>query len=261
MKPFAIQSPCHESWDAMRRDQGARHCASCDKHVVELATMTEAQVHGLIVLTGGHFCARQTVRDGAVVLLPTVAPRGRFPLRMALGGAVVASALAACAPAHAAGPTPRPDPIELAGSDPHPQPTPAPVPVPAPPLERNEPMMGDVAYEPSVSDYAVRFKKGSAKLDVQALGSVANAATALQATPWIAHVRIEGLVAADEGSGKKATALAQGRADAVRAALIKRGIEASRLRAAVAGVARKSGISAAVDNELNRTVTFTVEAN
>jgi hypothetical protein len=40
-----IASPCHESWDAMAPSAGGRHCASCDKTVVDVSAMAPAAAH------------------------------------------------------------------------------------------------------------------------------------------------------------------------------------------------------------------------
>jgi hypothetical protein len=48
MTTLRIASPCHESWDAMTPDRGGRHCASCDKTVVDVSAMAPAAARGFL---------------------------------------------------------------------------------------------------------------------------------------------------------------------------------------------------------------------
>ena len=47
MTALHIADPCHESWDAMTPNRQGRHCASCDKTVVDVTAMapTEARTY------------------------------------------------------------------------------------------------------------------------------------------------------------------------------------------------------------------------
>ncbi len=40
---FKINEPCHEDWEQMSESERGRHCAVCDKQVVDFTKMTEAQ--------------------------------------------------------------------------------------------------------------------------------------------------------------------------------------------------------------------------
>jgi len=239
MKPFDIPAPCHEDWNQMRRDGGARHCASCDKHVVDLATLTARQVRGLVALTGGDFCGRQTIRDGALVLLPEPSrPRSPFALRMVVGGAIAASAfgLAACEPAQAAAP----DPIHVTQVDP--DPAPAPEPTPRPPTLGELPrpdiqMAGGISAPPTIANDTVSFAPQSAKLDKDALALIADIASTINASPWMSSVHIAGhFTHAEHTRPTKDAALALARAEAVRDALVKQGVARERLHVAMKGV-------------------------
>ena len=45
---FKISEPCHENWDDMTPTQQGRHCASCEKQVVDFTKMTEHQSEKLL---------------------------------------------------------------------------------------------------------------------------------------------------------------------------------------------------------------------
>jgi hypothetical protein len=63
-----IASPCPASWNAMEGDERARFCATCEKHVYNIAAMTNPEVISLIERTEGRFCARiYRRRDGTVL--------------------------------------------------------------------------------------------------------------------------------------------------------------------------------------------------
>jgi hypothetical protein len=59
-KPFHLQipTPCHENWaDMESRDQG-RHCASCQKTVVDFTLMSDGQVIDFLSNAGPDICGR-----------------------------------------------------------------------------------------------------------------------------------------------------------------------------------------------------------
>lgn len=240
MKPFDIAEPCSESWNTMRIEASgrARHCASCDKHVVDLSRTTPAQIRGLQVINPEGFCGRQEIRGGALVVLPEpVAQRARWPMRVGLGGALIAGTLAtaACQTASAAGP--EPTPVVTTNPD-----------YPAPPLQESNPapelietlppqlpqiVMGRMAYTPPpFSSGAVAFSAGSAKLSKAQLAVLDDIAVALKANAWIPAVAISAHVTTDEVAPARLAKLSQARAKAVRDALAKRGVAAARLRIA-----------------------------
>lgn len=65
---LAIASPCPASWNAMTGDDRARFCATCAKHVYNIAALTGPEVASLIERTEGRFCARiYRRRDGTVL--------------------------------------------------------------------------------------------------------------------------------------------------------------------------------------------------
>ncbi len=75
-KPTAIQisipEPCTQAWDDMQPTQGGRHCAHCQKVVVDFTRMTDAQLISFIQKNGlscGRFRSEQT---GIELKMPVV---------------------------------------------------------------------------------------------------------------------------------------------------------------------------------------------
>jgi ribosomal protein L34E len=60
--PFdlSIPTPCHQHWHEMSGTPAQRHCASCNKTVHNLATLTPRQIERVIHASNGHLCARIT---------------------------------------------------------------------------------------------------------------------------------------------------------------------------------------------------------
>lgn len=224
MKPFHIADPCSESWDAMRNDGASRHCASCDKSVHDLSQLTERQIAGLVLLSGGNFCGRQTIRGDEMLVAAPPAPKRSasiWPIRVA----VIAGALsaAACAPASAK----PPEPVVTAPAEPDTQPTPTPPPTVPPEVFIDQPhvvMAGMIAYTPRLPT-DVTFTRGKATLDKGMKDVIATAAEFLLKQPGYVH--IEGHATLDETKQPKRLALQ--RAEAVKKALVARGVPRERL--------------------------------
>jgi len=65
---LTVAAPCHEGWDAMEGTSRVRRCASCERHVWDVASLRASEVVGLAALHGGSLCLRLTHRpDGTVV--------------------------------------------------------------------------------------------------------------------------------------------------------------------------------------------------
>jgi hypothetical protein len=60
MKKFSltVSEPCHENWDGMTAVAKGRHCASCQKTVVDFTTMTDSQVAGFFKEAPLNVCGR-----------------------------------------------------------------------------------------------------------------------------------------------------------------------------------------------------------
>lgn len=102
--------PCSEPWDQMSPRGCNRHCASCDKIVHDLATLTYAEAEALLEL-GTEVCVRAQVgTDGTVKLKPDEHRPGRRIV--AAIGAGLALATAAC---QTVPPSDRPNRFEISG--------------------------------------------------------------------------------------------------------------------------------------------------
>lgn len=104
-----IANPCHEDWDAMRREPDARRfCDQCDKSVHDLSAMTERAAKDLLSAPrSGRICIRyKTDARGRVRFSdPTAAaptPSRFAGWRAGLATAAAAFALAGCADANRA---------------------------------------------------------------------------------------------------------------------------------------------------------------
>ena len=98
---FDIQSPCDQRWEAMTPRGEGRHCARCDRVVVDLSRLTRAQAEARMKRATGRVCLavrRDVVTDRPVFRPePAVAPRwaGGLVLAAALGGGCASGEAAA----------------------------------------------------------------------------------------------------------------------------------------------------------------------
>jgi hypothetical protein len=93
-----IDSPCHESWDAMTGDSERRFCGVCEKHVHNLSAMRHDDAQALLgAAPGENLCVRYAVEDDGSLRFRDLVPRSRLTrgLRRAAFAAVM---LAACSP-------------------------------------------------------------------------------------------------------------------------------------------------------------------
>ena len=72
MKALPIPTPCTVPWEEMTPTRGGRHCARCDRTVVDLSALTPTRVAAWVALHAATgFCARQRVDpEGELVLAP-----------------------------------------------------------------------------------------------------------------------------------------------------------------------------------------------
>ncbi|WP_426489672.1 carboxypeptidase-like regulatory domain-containing protein [Hymenobacter sp. 102] len=55
---LAVPQPCHENWQAMTPAAQGRHCAACNKVVVDFTRMTDAEVVAYLTQASGRSCGR-----------------------------------------------------------------------------------------------------------------------------------------------------------------------------------------------------------
>lgn len=90
MPVLAVQilKPCHESWEAMTPTAAGRHCAACQKTVVDFTWKTDAEILAILASASGETCGRlwsdQQNRPLASPLPARPAPRWRTWLATAL---------------------------------------------------------------------------------------------------------------------------------------------------------------------------------
>jgi hypothetical protein len=62
MRALPIVRPCHQSFDSMAGERDTRHCSTCDKHVFDLSSRTEADATALLSAhEGERLCVRYAV--------------------------------------------------------------------------------------------------------------------------------------------------------------------------------------------------------
>jgi hypothetical protein len=64
-----VATPCRADWNEMVGDERVRHCATCDKDVFNLSSMTRDEAEALIVAKAGQLCARYYQRKDGTILL------------------------------------------------------------------------------------------------------------------------------------------------------------------------------------------------
>jgi hypothetical protein len=64
----SVAAPCTASWDAMTGNERVRHCATCNKDVYNLSSMTRDEAEALLVETRGELCGRYYRRADGTIL-------------------------------------------------------------------------------------------------------------------------------------------------------------------------------------------------
>lgn len=230
MKAFEVESPCHEPWASMRREGAARFCASCQKHVHDLAELTPSQIRGLSLVTGGRFCARQTLSGGELLTRRDPTRAARWPVRALAAAGILGAAACSAARAEAPDPTGGHPPVVLAG-DPTPTPAPTTPAAPAPLLPApDDDLLGEIAIAHELPT-AITFPRGKATLDAQAQRLLADAAAFMQTRMLpVEPLLIMGHAGPDEGKAAASGKLALARATAIRDHLVRLGVDAALLR-------------------------------
>lgn len=55
---LALAFSCHQNWDDMAPAEKGRHCATCDKQVIDMTKMSDKEIHGLLTKADGKVCGR-----------------------------------------------------------------------------------------------------------------------------------------------------------------------------------------------------------
>jgi hypothetical protein len=148
-----IAEPCHESWAAMTPAGPGRHCAACQKTVVDFTHKTDAEILATLRQAAGQTCGRlRPDQLSRPLVAPTIAPRWRAWLgaALAVGGALGAGRAAAQGRQanYYAGPQPAASPADSAA---HPEPSPR-----AAPAELSTVANGPATLRGTVTDAASR---------------------------------------------------------------------------------------------------------
>ncbi|QKG58368.1 hypothetical protein GKZ68_18075 [Hymenobacter sp. BRD128] len=69
-----IPQPCAESWDAMTPTATGRHCAACQKTVVDFTLKTDAEILAALRQASGQTCGRLRADQLARPLVPATQP-------------------------------------------------------------------------------------------------------------------------------------------------------------------------------------------
>jgi|LNFM01.1.fsa_nt_gb hypothetical protein len=98
-----VASPCNVPWESMRGDDHVRHCASCDKEVFDLSSLTREQAEALLVEKNGKLCAQYYRRDDGTILTADCEVGVAKKKKARRKAAVIAGAFAAAAAGAVAG--------------------------------------------------------------------------------------------------------------------------------------------------------------
>jgi len=165
---YAIPFPCPASWNAMTPSGNGRHCATCDKVVVDVTAMTPPAAKAFLAVElpqrlahGDHVCVRAHADRRQRLLRP-----GQRLLTNALAGILAATMASALGTLDAADSTPPVAPITTE----FPQATvPEEVPVLAGKAVCVEPVQGDIVMgEMMVPTAVTAVKQGEQELAIDA---------------------------------------------------------------------------------------------
>ncbi|QDT63681.1 hypothetical protein [Calycomorphotria hydatis] len=68
LSQLRIASPCRERWEGMEGDDRVRFCGRCEKHVYNIAELTEEKAREVIEQQEGTPCIRMRLRHDGTVL-------------------------------------------------------------------------------------------------------------------------------------------------------------------------------------------------
>lgn len=236
MKPLPLAKPCTADWSSMRPVPGGRHCERCDRVVHNLATATPTRVRALRTLYAREgFCARQIVDgEGNLVLAqPRTRELPRAPLALGLLALAMRPALAPAQEPPPAAATPEADRDTDGRPDAQDR-----CPDQAAPTEDGCPqaelvLVGGIGSGPA---QVLHFERRRVDLDPKLGPLVAEIAQVLLEQPDIRRLALIGHASTDEGDAARTRKLGLDRANAVREALVARGVQRERLVVASWGI-------------------------
>src|SRR5579872_7396132 len=87
---LSIPKPCAENWDTMTQNKKGRHCASCDKTVIDFSLFSEKELVEFFKNLPANICGHiPAYRLNTILATP---PKRRFPfLHRFMWGAAIAS--------------------------------------------------------------------------------------------------------------------------------------------------------------------------
>lgn len=242
MQPLRIDRPCDEEWSEMRREAGGRHCAACDRTVVDVTRATAAELTAKAMLFGrdGHFCGQARVNEEGIVELRVPRAPARRSVRRTLAVATALSLPLGCAEA---------EHTTVAVAE-----APAPTSPPAAPAPTSATTVADVVVEPTecprpgsvqtdgkivvvvkgempIVRY-IHFPSLSVALGADDQSIIDETANTLAQNPDIVRLKIVGHADSTESG---AVELGMKRATVVANLLVSKGIAASRVEATSAG--------------------------
>jgi hypothetical protein len=108
MSTLAVQimQPCHESWAVMTPAHGGRHCAACQKTVVDFTHKTDAEILAYLAGASGETCGRlwSDQQNRPLVSQLPARPTSRWRTWLASALALLGTSESLGATAHAAPP-------------------------------------------------------------------------------------------------------------------------------------------------------------
>ncbi len=83
---IVIPTPCHESWDEMTPVDGGRHCAHCNKRVIDFTQSSDAELYKAITSAYGEICGRLlTTQINRPISIPYQPHSRLYRLAIAMG--------------------------------------------------------------------------------------------------------------------------------------------------------------------------------
>ncbi|MEL6275687.1 MAG: carboxypeptidase-like regulatory domain-containing protein, partial [Bacteroidota bacterium] len=90
---ISIKNPCDENWNAMTpAGFNQRHCASCEKNVIDFTHMTDREIHRFIRENNGKICGRWRVDQLNRPIIEQARPASWWQVAASVGALMLASA-------------------------------------------------------------------------------------------------------------------------------------------------------------------------